>query len=348
MTSRFVNLAILALLALELVSGLASFTAGTSGSQWLFWLHALGGFGLAVLIPWKWTISLRSIRRRGTGPWLALPTILVVLFFASLVTGVLWSTTGLPRVPVPVFGRWTGLTLHVALSFALLIPLLPHLFLRWPHTRPIDFLSRRAALRGAGILGAGTGAWLATELFTSIASLSGARRRFTGSREEGSFAGNRHPVTNWFLDSTQYLDPASWRLVISGSVAGPRSLSLEDLSARAPAQPTATLDCTGGWYTVQTWHGVPLGPILDEAGPTPGAGSVVVRSATGYWRRFSLDEARNFTLALRVGDETLAPAHGFPLRLVAPGHRGYDWVKWVVELELSDAPEWWQPPLPLR
>jgi DMSO/TMAO reductase YedYZ molybdopterin-dependent catalytic subunit len=35
-------------------------------------------------------------------------------------------------------------------------------------------------------------------------------------------------------------------------------------------------------------------------------------------------------------------------RLVAPGHRGYDWVKWVAELEVSGDPGWLEPPLPLR
>jgi DMSO/TMAO reductase YedYZ molybdopterin-dependent catalytic subunit len=34
--------------------------------------------------------------------------------------------------------------------------------------------------------------------------------------------------------------------------------------------------------------------------------------------------------------------------LVAPGYRGFEWVKWVVEIELSDEPEWLQPPLPLQ
>ncbi len=52
-------------------------------------------------------------------------------------------------------------------------------------------------------------------------------------------------------------------------------------------------------------------------------------------------------LATHLGDEVLSVGHGFPLRLVAPGHRGYGWVKWVSELEVSREPAWSRSPLPL-
>src|SRR6516225_8753511 len=38
--------------------------------------------------------------------------------------------------------------------------------------------------------------------------------------------------------------------------------------------------------------------------------------------------------------------HGFPVRLVAPGRRGYWWVKWVDRIEPQTTPSWWQPPFP--
>jgi DMSO/TMAO reductase YedYZ molybdopterin-dependent catalytic subunit len=40
-------------------------------------------------------------------------------------------------------------------------------------------------------------------------------------------------------------------------------------------------------------------------------------------------------------------AFGFPARLVAPGRRGFWWVKWVVSVEVDPAPWWRQPPFPL-
>lgn len=55
---------------------------------------------------------------------------------------------------------------------------------------------------------------------------------------------------------------------------------------------------------------------------------------TGYRWSFSLADAREMLLATTVGGEPLSHGHGAPLRLVAPGRRGFQWVKWVTLIEL--------------
>ena len=347
-SARAVNVAILLLLALELATGLGSFLIGEPDGRWLLWLHRAGGLALVVLLLWKAGIAARSYRRRGVTVSTGLAAVGGVLFLGSLATGLLWATMRLPWVPVPVLGSWTVLSVHVALSL-LLIPLfVAHLGLRWPRPSREDLIGRRAALRMLGLLAAGFVFWRVQEVLSVLAAPSGSRRRFTGSREEGSFAGNLHPVTNWLSDPIPRVDPDRWRLRIHGEVERETDLSYEEILVLGAAVRQATLDCTGGWYTVQRWSGVPVTALLEQAGLENGARSLLIRSTTGYTRRFPLDEAGDLLLATHVGDEELSAGHGFPLRLVAPGHRGYNWVKWISEVEVSSDPAWLEPPLPLR
>ena len=44
---------------------------------------------------------------------------------------------------------------------------------------------------------------------------------------------------------------------------------------------TATLDCTGGWYTEQEWQGVSVGDLLAQAGILDTADSLTVRAVAG-------------------------------------------------------------------
>ena len=348
MSARAVNVAILLLLSFELATGLGSFLIGESDGRWLFWFHRAGGLALVVLLLWKAGIAVRSYRRRGVSVSTGLAAVGGVLYLGSLATGLLWATVRLPWVPVPVLGSWTVLSVHVALSLLLIPLLLAHLGLRWPRPSREDLIGRRATLRMLGLLAAGFVFWRVQEVLSVLAAPSGSRRRFTGSREEGSFAGNLHPVTNWLSDPIPRVDPDRWRLRIHGEVERETDFSYEEILVLGAAVRRATLDCTGGWYTVQHWSGVPVDVLLEQAGLENGARSLLFRSTTRYTRRFPLDEAGNLLLATHVGNEELSAGHGFPLRLVAPGHRGYGWVKWISEVEVSRDPAWLEPPLPLR
>ncbi len=62
----------------------------------------------------------------------------------------------------------------------------------------------------------------------------------------------------------------------------------------------------------------------------------MVTSVTGYRRTFPIADAGSLWLATRCQGRLLDAGHGAPVRLVAPGRRGFWWVKWVASVELSE------------
>jgi DMSO/TMAO reductase YedYZ molybdopterin-dependent catalytic subunit len=153
------------------------------------------------------------------------------------------------------------------------------------------------------------------------------------------------PVTQWFTDTVPD-DTLDALTVVAG---GRRTrLTISDLDRGDRVR--AVLDCTGGWYAAQVWAGVRLDRLLGEVTreELPDGGSVDVISRTGYRRRLPLRDASSLLLATSAAGQPLSDGHGAPVRLVAPGRRGFWWVKWVERIEVVDSPWWRQPPFPLQ
>jgi DMSO/TMAO reductase YedYZ molybdopterin-dependent catalytic subunit len=331
---RRTNLALLTALLLAFATGTGVVAAGSSPGRWVALAHGVVGVTVLLLVPWKTGIVRRGLRRARRSRWASL--LLAVLACVTLLTGVGYAT-GLLRS----LGGTRGMWLHVAAALALAPLALWHVLARPARPRPTD-LSRRTLLRAGALGAAAAGVYLATDALVGAAQLPGARRRFTGSYDTGSFDPASMPSTVWLDDRTPSVDPEAWRLVVADA-DGERTLALAELAAFG-TRVRAVLDCTGGWYAEQDWTGVPVSSLLRDRGD---ARSLLVRSATGYWVRFPVRDLDRLLLATRVGGAPLAPRHGFPARLVAPGRRGFWWVKWVDRIELQDAPWWWQPPFPV-
>jgi DMSO/TMAO reductase YedYZ molybdopterin-dependent catalytic subunit len=332
------NIALLLFLLLQLVTGYLGLVNGEVGRAWLLWLHGMGAYAIVLIFFWKGAI-IWDVLGRGKR-WTAARVsflVLLLLLLVVLALGLLWTFGGLQYV----FG-FSLVSLHIYLAIPLMLLLAFHAWrMRWivGVRRAVD---RRAFLRIGSLAAAGALSWW---LLRRVQR----ERRFTGSYEVGSFGG-WFPRVSWINDNPRPLNQETWRLALTGhaGVQQPLQFSYEQLLAMSSDEVTATLDCTGGWYTTQTWRGVNLMTLLEQAGVHPEARSVTVRSVTGYWRRFPLRQAPTMLLASSVAGEPLSHGHGFPARLVVPGERGFNWVKWVTAIELSPVSARWQPPLPLQ
>ena len=133
-----------------------------------------------------------------------------------------------------------------------------HLLTRPVRPRVAD-LDRRALLRAGVVGGAAAAVYGAQEVAARLTGLAGGERRATGSHERASHDPANMPTVIWLNDQRpEDTDEAGWPLVIAGA---PTSVT----SLRTRARPVvATLDCTGGWWSEQSWDAVALSELLVE------------------------------------------------------------------------------------
>ncbi len=151
------------------------------------------------------------------------------------------------------------------------------------------------------------------------------------------------------------VDAASWRLRIHGMVEREVALTFDELLASPLVERDVTLMCVsnevgGDLVGNARWLGLPLKPLLDEAGPAADADMVLSTSIDGWTCSTPLDvlrDGRDALLAIGMNGEPLPVAHGFPVRMVVPGLYGYvSATKWVVDLEVTRfdrAQAYWTP-----
>ncbi len=328
LSSNQVNLLLELLVVLAVVTGVTSWAIGTGWARLFTLVHGLTGLAILVIAPLKIRGSVRTgMRRARAGRWLSVGFGILVL--VTIGAGVSHSTGIWYGV-----GWWSALWIHFLAAFSLLQLYLWHLVSRPVRPRRVD-ADRRLLVGGSFVAAVSAGIYGSLEGATRLTGLAGGDRRFTGSHEIASFDPDRMPTVVW-IDDTAPRDPLDeWQLTIAGEV-----VDIESLRARSRPL-NAIIDCTGGWWSEQSWDVVPLSELADWD-----SRSIKVDSATGYARWLPTGDAADLYLAVGYSGRPLRRGHGAPVRLVAPGRRGPWWVKWVTSVEPSSRYWWQQLPFP--
>ncbi|MEU9253033.1 sulfite oxidase [Streptomyces sp. NPDC048270] len=211
---------------------------------------------------------------------------------------------------------------------------------------------------------------LPPELFTIRGT--NAETNFAALRGTGPLT----PVDRFFVrnhTSTPRIEADAWRLTVwgNGLAGGPVEFSYDRLRALRAVERTVFIECAGngrsfyatqqgqqvsgtawtlGAIGVARWRGARLSDVLRQAGVARAAVDVLPRGLDdevvangvnlGRVRRplpvsKALDDV---LLAYEMNGRPLPPDHGGPVRLVVPDWIGISSIKWVGDIEVSDAP----------
>jgi len=200
-----------------------------------------------------------------------------------------------------------------------------------------------------------------TDMPENFPTVTGVDRRIIDVRKiDGPFT----PKDQFF--TTQHyghpvVDPATYRLKVSGLVDRELTLSLDEIRKMGTAELIAGFECSGNRRPLQgligngRWTGMPVRAVLERAGLKANAREIVFFGADRgmeevafraqkynveqqYGRSLARDRALSPEpfLAHSLNGEPLTRHQGSPLRLIVPGWYGAPNVKWVSDIHAQE------------
>lgn len=169
-------------------------------------------------------------------------------------------------------------------------------------------------------------------------------------------------------------EPSSYKITIELADGTEVAYSFDDLRKKfKPHTITATLQCSGnrraqmnreaaptsglpwevGGISTAEWTGFKLRDVLSDAGLAvddvpEGVNHAQFEAAEAYGASIPIEKAvdrrGDVILAYQMNGKPLPPDHGYPLRVIVPGHVAARSVKWVKKIALSEDESWsqWQ------
>jgi sulfite oxidase len=174
------------------------------------------------------------------------------------------------------------------------------------------------------------------------------------------------PAEHFFVRNHMHepntIDPAQWKLSITGEVERPYTLTLAELSRLETHSVVNTLECAGngrGFHTPKVpgvqwqkgavstgrFRGPRLHDLLERAGVKPAGKHVMFRGldevpgkVPPFIRSIPIEKAldSDTLIATHLNGAPLPKHHGFPARTLVPGWIGAASCKWLAEIKVLD------------
>jgi DMSO/TMAO reductase YedYZ molybdopterin-dependent catalytic subunit len=160
---------------------------------------------------------------------------------------------------------------------------------------------------------------------------------------------NITPVQDFYVVSKNLAaDPsipaAGWHLSVGGMVDKPFSVSLAELQSLPKTREYVTLECIsnnvgGPQISTGDFAGVSLRDLLAMAGPQAAGTWVAFKARDDYQESLQMSliqAAPEILVAYELDGGPLPEAHGYPARMLIPGHYGMKGPKWLDSITVVD------------
>jgi len=207
---------------------------------------------------------------------------------------------------------------------------------------------RRLLLSRAGVAALGVGAGVGT--LGAVKGFLAHYASYDGFKtfNPGHITPEITPNTLHYVVTQNTVDPSPnidlWRLEVTGLVRNPGIYTFDEAQQLPSTSRAITLECISngpGGHLMSTaiWQGVPFSSLLQRhGGALSNATHVAFSSVDGYTVSQPLNEVLsvNTLLAWRMNGAELPMRHGYPMRVLIPGHYGEESAKWLTRIELTD------------
>ena len=139
-------------------------------------------------------------------------------------------------------------------------------------------------------------------------------------------------------DEIRMVDPATYKLEVSGLVRDKKSWALTDLLALPQTSQVTRHICVEGWSAIGKWGGVRFSTFLERIGADTTAKYVGFKCADDYYTSIDMPTALHpqTLLTLKFADQVLPPKYGFPMKLRMPTKLGYKNPKHIMAIFVSN------------